>query len=183
MPRSTFLGWCVSTPPTCTPTPSRSKFALLLKRLHTPTFRFSMAKLSSVIAPFMATILLVVYSAEAFTASPRTSLPVVPSTVNGINFRLRASEGGDDSVGLPPLPSQKGAALKEEPAPLERAAVTPVSSIDAVQEGGASYPINLPSPLLLATSMVLAISSIGKEIAWFYFLIFWSIACASLCVN
>ena len=132
----------------------------------------------------MATVLLVVYSADAFTASPRTSLPGVPSTVNDITFRLQASEGGDDSGGLPPLPSQKGAALKEEPAPPERATVTPVSSTDAVQEGGASYPINLPSPLLLATSMVLAISSTGKVIAWCYFLIFWAILlCESLRVN
>ena len=142
-----------------------------------------MTKLSISIAPFMVTIFLVVYSAEAFTASPRTSLPVVPSAVNGINFRLQASEGGDDSVGLPPLPSQKGAALKEKPAPLERASGTPVSSADAVQEGGASYPINLPSPLLLATSMVLAISSIGKEIVCFYFLFFLALCLCKFACN
>jgi hypothetical protein len=134
-----------------------------------------MAKLSNAIAPFMAAILLVVYSAEAFTASPRKSLPVVPSTVNGITFRFQASEGGNDSLGLPPLPSQKGAALKEEPAPVERIAVTLVPSTDAVEEDGASYPIDLPSPLLLATSMVLAISSTGKEIVWCYFLLFWAV--------
>ncbi|KAL3761815.1 hypothetical protein ACHAW5_003924 [Stephanodiscus triporus] len=116
-----------------------------------------MAKLSNTIVP---TILLVVYSAEAFTTSPRTLMPVVP--VNVVTFRLHASEGGADPVGLPPLPSQMGAVLKEEPAPVERAAITSVSSTDAVEDGGASYPINLPSPLLLATSMVLAISSTGS---------------------
>jgi hypothetical protein len=131
-----------------------------------------MAKLSNAIVPFMATILLVVYSAEAFTTSPRTSMTDVPSTVNVITFRLHASEGGDDSVGLPPLPSQTGAVLKEEPAPVERAAITSASSTDAVEDGGASYPINLPSPLLLATSMVLAISSTGKELVWCYLLLF-----------
>mmetsp|Transcript_23988 Transcript_23988/g.42964 ORF Transcript_23988/g.42964 Transcript_23988/m.42964 type:complete len:182 (+) Transcript_23988:87-632(+) len=126
-----------------------------------------MMKLNTVM-PLMASIILF-YTAEAFSPAPKTSLQRFSSTVGVVAGRnavqLQASEDGEDfttDVGLPPLPSQKGAPPKEEPAP---ASVKPVAAAsNAVEEKDqeASYPIDLPSPVLLSTSMFLAISSIGS---------------------
>ena len=73
---------------------------------------------------------------------------------------------------MPPLPSQKGAVVKkkepvtaavEEPAaPAAEREVSTTSNVVVDEEEGTSYPIDLPSPVLLGASMVLAISSIGK---------------------
>eukprot|EP00571_Detonula_confervacea_P011495 CAMPEP_0172306734 /NCGR_PEP_ID=MMETSP1058-20130122/7741_1 /TAXON_ID=83371 /ORGANISM="Detonula confervacea, Strain CCMP 353" /LENGTH=182 /DNA_ID=CAMNT_0013018711 /DNA_START=59 /DNA_END=607 /DNA_ORIENTATION=- len=123
-----------------------------------------MTKLSTMIMPLTAAILF--YTAEAFAPATRTSLPRVSSAGSGVvasrnSFQLRASEGGDEDVGMPTLPSQqKGVPLKIEPAPVQPAA--PVVTTDVVEEELRSYPIDLPSPALLATSMFLMISSIGS---------------------
>jgi len=119
-------------------------------------------------------VILVVYTAEAFTPSQRRTI-LVPrissSIVVSSNTVLKASEGSDDEVGLPPLPSQKGAVVKkkepitavEEPAaPETEREVSTTSNVVVDEQEGTSYPIDLPSPVLLGASMVLAISSIGK---------------------
>ena len=116
---------------------------------------------------------IVVYTAEAFTPSQRTILVprISSSIVVSSNTVLKTSEGSDDEVGLPPLPSQKGAVVKkkepitdvEEPAaPETEREVSTTSNVVVDEEEGTSYPIDLPSPVLLGASMVLAISSIGK---------------------
>jgi hypothetical protein len=72
-------------------------------------------------------------------------------------------------VGLPPLPSQLAqTAVAEEtissPKEEEETVVSSSSSATTtVEEETTSYPIDLPSPILLASSMVLAISSTGKK--------------------
>ena len=116
---------------------------------------------------------IVVYTAEAFTPSQRTILVprISSSIVVSSNTVLKTSEGSDDEVGLPPLPSQKGAVVKkkepitdvEEPAaPETEREVSTTSNVVVDEQEGTSYPIDLPSPVLLGASMVLAISSIGK---------------------
>lgn len=124
---------------------------------------------------------LLFHASEAFSPAtsalspPRllsTSSAVVGAPDHRNPFQLRASseEDGGDGAGLPPLPSQKdSSATKEEPSPIESVAAPPVAAVSsndvvAAEENdeGASYPINLPSPVLLATSMVLAIASTGS---------------------
>ena len=122
----------------------------------------------------MAAFILV--SVDAFAPTQkRISSPTRISLLSSNNIisirspiHLQASEGEDEQVGLPPLPSQKNAEPKvEQPAVVEAAPTpSPVASstdVASTEEEGTSYPINLPSPILLASSMVLAISSIGKE--------------------
>ena len=133
-----------------------------------------MAYLSnSLFTSIVVAVILVVYTAEAFTPSQRTILVprISSSIVVGSNTVLKTSEGSDDEVGLPPLPSQKGAVVKkkepitdvEEPAaPETEREVSTTSNVVVDEEEGTSYPIDLPSPVLLGASMVLAISSIGK---------------------
>ncbi|KAL7426452.1 hypothetical protein ACHAXH_000352 [Discostella pseudostelligera] len=87
-----------------------------------------------------------------------------------------ASEQNDVVVGLPPLPSSQRLANEGEvgaKVSASAASSSPTTSdIDNKEGGGAgssstttattSYPIDLPSPILLATSMILAIASIGS---------------------
>ena len=119
----------------------------------------------SIVLPFIAAVL-PFYTVEAFAPGSRTSLSL-PRVCGGVEdhlynaVQLRASEEGEDEVGLPPLPSQMdAAALKELTASPVASPVEPVSAV-AEEEEETSYPINLPSPVLLATSMVLAIASTG----------------------
>ena len=133
-----------------------------------------MAYLSnSIFTSLVVAVILVVYTAEAFTPSQRTILVprISSSIVVSSNTVLKTSEGSDDEVGLPPLPSQKGAVVKkkepitdvEEPAaPETEREVSTTSNVVVDEQEGTSYPIDLPSPVLLGASMVLAISSIGK---------------------
>lgn len=129
-----------------------------------------MMKLLKTAMPLMASIILF-YTAEAFSSAPRTSLQRVScSSTAGVvagrnSLQLQASEEGEDfttDVGLPPLPSQKDAPPKEERTVASPVEPAPASNDVEVKEQEASYPIDLPSPALLATSMVLAISSIGS---------------------
>ena len=83
---------------------------------------------------------------------------------------LRMSNEDDEGpVGLPPLPSQQAqTAVAEETISSQKKEEEAVvssssSSAAAVEEETTSYPIDLPSPILLASSMVLAISSTGKK--------------------
>mmetsp|Transcript_11919 Transcript_11919/g.20704 ORF Transcript_11919/g.20704 Transcript_11919/m.20704 type:complete len:187 (+) Transcript_11919:49-609(+) len=112
-------------------------------------------------------------TAEAFSTTPRAAaVRQVPSTFGVVGIRntvtLQATDDDEEPMGLPTLPSQKGAAPKEEVASTPSAVATqasaPVASTNnvAVEEEGTSYPIDLPSPVLLAASMVLAISSTGS---------------------
>ncbi|MDB4430507.1 hypothetical protein N9140_00960 [bacterium] len=134
-----------------------------------------MAYLSnSLFTSIVVAVILVVYTAEAFTPSQRTILVprISSSIVVSSNTVLKASEGSDDEVGLPPLPSQKGAVVKkkepitaveeESAAPETEREVSTTSKVVVDEQEGTSYPIDLPSPVLLGASMVLAISSIGK---------------------
>jgi hypothetical protein len=63
-----------------------------------------------------------------------------------------SAEDDEPAVGLPPLPSEE--AVKKKEAVDEQQQV--------VQKTTTSYPIDLPSPILLALSMILAISSTGS---------------------
>jgi len=85
--------------------------------------------------------------------------------------QLRMSTDDEEEiVGLPPLPSDAGKVVKaveQKAAPAQQpdavASSNSASSSSAVEEEELqAYPIDLPSPILLATSMVLAISSIGS---------------------
>lgn len=80
-----------------------------------------------------------------------------------------STDDEEEVVGLPPLPSDAGKAVKvveqqtaPPPAPAVTSTVASSSAVEEKEEELQSYPIDLPSPILLATSMVLAISSIGK---------------------
>mmetsp|Transcript_26200 Transcript_26200/g.56480 ORF Transcript_26200/g.56480 Transcript_26200/m.56480 type:complete len:197 (-) Transcript_26200:321-911(-) len=139
-----------------------------------------MKLLNSVMLPLMASILLfytTTTTTEAFSpvASRSTTLPISSSSPIAVGRRAiviahASSEDEDDGVvGLPTLPSQKNAPPKVEPAvtAVESSPIATASSAATKVEGESeeelqSYPINLPSPILLATSMVLAISSIGS---------------------
>jgi hypothetical protein len=78
-----------------------------------------------------------------------------------------ANDDEEGPVGLPPLPSQMAqtAVADETPQKKEEEAVvsSSTSATTTVEEETTSYPIDLPSPILLASSMVLAISSTGKK--------------------
>jgi len=74
-----------------------------------------------------------------------------------------STDDEEEIVGLPPLPSDAGKV--EQPAAVVSS--NSASSSSAVEEEELqAFPIDLPSPILLATSMVLAISSIGKKSEW-----------------
>ena len=81
-----------------------------------------------------------------------------------------STDDEEEIVGLPPLPSDAGKVVKaveQKAAQPAAAAVVSSNSSSAVEEEELqAYPIDLPSPILLATSMVLAISSIGKKSEW-----------------
>ena len=78
-----------------------------------------------------------------------------------------SNDDEEEAVGLPPLPSQLAqTAVAEETISSqkkEEAVVSSSSAVATVEEETTSYPIDLPSPILLASSMVLAISSTGKK--------------------
>jgi hypothetical protein len=77
-----------------------------------------------------------------------------------------ANDDEEGPVGLPPLPSQMAqTAVADETISSQKKEEDTVvsSSSSAVEEETTSYPIDLPSPILLASSMVLAISSTGKK--------------------
>ena len=123
-----------------------------------------------IVASFIAVTFLV-YTVESFTPTQRVAR--VSSYNIGRNIiQLHAAEDDSDGSGLPPLPSQKGAVVskvveEDADAAVKRmredwAEPTSSSSTEVAEEGGTSYPIDLPSPVLLGLSMVLAISSIGK---------------------
>jgi len=132
-----------------------------------------MARISNTlfVTSFIAVIFLV-YTVESFTPTQRVAR--VSSYNIGQNIiRLHAAEDDSNASSLPPLPSQKGAVPKvvveeDADAAVKRmredwAEPTSSSSTEvAEEEEGTSYPIDLPSPVLLGLSMVLAISSIGK---------------------
>ena len=143
--------------------------------IQPPVVHHSIMMRISIILPFIAAAL-PFYTVEAFAPGSRTSLSLPRVCGGGVEDRynavqLRASEEGDDSS-LPPLPSQMdAAALKELTASPAASPVEPVSAVSnevAEEEEETSYPINLPSPVLLGTSMVLAIASTGKQ----YFVIY-----------
>mmetsp|Transcript_25871 Transcript_25871/g.40596 ORF Transcript_25871/g.40596 Transcript_25871/m.40596 type:complete len:150 (+) Transcript_25871:543-992(+) len=93
------------------------------------------------------------------------------ATIIGRMTQLQMSTDEEEVVGLPPLPSDAGktnaakAKVVEQqttaPAPEAPAAVVTSNAVVEKEELQA-YPIDLPSPILLSTSMVLAISSIGS---------------------
>jgi hypothetical protein len=101
--------------------------------------------------------------------STTTTTSSFPPLIIGRIAELRMSNGDEEApVGLPPLPSQMAqtavadetiSSQKKE----EEAVVSSSSSAATVEEETTSYPIDLPSPILLASSMVLAISSTGKK--------------------
>ena len=117
-------------------------------------------------------LILLFYTVESFTPTQRVAR--VSSYNIGHNIiQLNAADDDSNGSGLPPLPSQKGAVVSkvvEEDADeaVKRmredwAEPTSSSSTEVAEEEGTSYPIDLPSPVLLGLSMVLAISSIGKH--------------------
>ena len=136
---------------------------------------------------FIAAALLLLLSQGGEAFSPTRPSQVVLSTTQQRNIKnvgrmtttpliLQMSTDNDNEevVGLPPLPSDAGKAVVE---PQQQSAPPPAavsevatssntassSSVEKEEEELLqSYPIDLPSPILLATSMVLAISSIGK---------------------
>jgi hypothetical protein len=137
---------------------------------------------------FLAAVLLLLVqsSVEAFsslhsTTCHRPSLSkkkCVSTTATSSSFspliigriaELRMSNGDEEApVGLPPLPSQlaQTAVADETNSSQKKEEETVVSSSTSatttVEEETTSYPIDLPSPILLASSMVLAISSTGS---------------------
>ena len=121
------------------------------------------------VTPFIAVILLF-FTVESFTPTQRVAR--VSSYVGRNIIQLYAAEDDSNVSSLPPLPSQKGAVVskvveEDADAAVKRmredwAEPTSSSSTEVAEEEGTSYPIDLPSPVLLGLSMVLAISSIGK---------------------
>lgn len=88
------------------------------------------------------------------------SHPTPPSMNTKTTTKIRAADD-DRDVGLPPLPSQ-GAPPREVPARRSPAEAAPAPDAPAPAGAARAYPVDLPSPVLLGTSMVLAISSIGS---------------------
>ena len=120
-----------------------------------------MMKFLTTFLPLMAAILSC-YTAEAFSPVARPSMTRVQP--------LRSSE--DDEVTLPTLPSQKDAApvkVQEPVAAAPVAAPVTTSAVVKEEEEGTSYPIDLPSPVLLGASMVLAISGTGEYTFTIYY--------------
>ena len=137
-----------------------------------------------------AALLLLSQGGEAFSPT-RSSQGVLSTTQQRSNtninivgrmtpqlLRMSTDDNDDEEevVGLPPLPSDAGKSVEppqqsSAPPPAavsttEVATSTNTASTSTVEKEEEellqSYPIDLPSPILLATSMVLAISSIGK---------------------
>jgi len=111
---------------------------------------------------------------EAFslTSSCRSSLLTTarcstPRFGRITQLQMSADDEDEEPVGLPPLPSdaavKKVVAEQQTSSPQKAVVSNNASSSSAVEDEATSYPIDLPSPILLATSMVLAISSIGKK--------------------
>lgn len=162
--------------------------------------------LSPAKAPLLASVILLLLSAaEAFSpALPSRSSPLrraaAPATIgtyvsgrlNGNPVVVRASED-DEAVGsLPTLPSQArredgGAPADATPpaaAPAESVSVQAHKTVGDAEGAGeaASYPIDLPSPVLLSTSMVLAIAATGEEGEALFIFYFCSMPKLSSCI-
>jgi hypothetical protein len=121
-----------------------------------------------------ALLLLLSPQGEAFslTSSCRSSLLTTarcstPRFGRITQLQMSADDEDEEPVGLPPLPSdaavKKVVAEQQTSSPQKAVVSNNASSSSAVEDEATSYPIDLPSPILLATSMVLAISSIGKK--------------------
>ena len=149
-------------------------------------------KSSSMMAAAVVAVVLLLSSSHVEAFAPTRPSQAVVSTTQRSNtstnivgrmtpliLQMSTDDGEEEVVGLPPLPSDAGKAVVEpqqqqQSAPPPPAAVSTVevatstntassSSVEKEEEElQQSYPIDLPSPILLATSMVLAISSIGK---------------------
>jgi len=120
-----------------------------------------------------ALLLLLSPQGEAFsvTSSCRSSLLTTarcstPRFGRITQLQMSADDEDEEPVGLPPLPSdaavKKVVAEQQTSSPQKAVVSNNASSSSAVEDEATSYPIDLPSPILLATSMVLAISSIGS---------------------
>ena len=129
-----------------------------------------MARLLNMLLVTSFVALILFYTVESFTPTQRVAR-VSPYNIGHNIIQLHAAEDDSNGSSLPPLPSQKGAVPKVEEdadAAVKRMREDwsqPTSSSTEVaeeEEEGTSYPIDLPSPVLLGLSMVLAISSIGK---------------------
>ena len=90
--------------------------------------------------------------ANSAAFSPAVSRGVISAPTRTLRYELGAT--GDDESDLPPLPSAASAAPIEQPKP--KAVESPI------EEEVASYPLNFPSPLLLASSILLTIASTGS---------------------
>ena len=100
------------------------------------------------------TCALVLLQAANLAAFPPAVSRGVVSAPRPLLSELRSATGDDDESDLPPLPSAASAAPIEEPKPKAVGA--------SIEEETTSYPLNFPSPLLLASSMLLTISSTGS---------------------
>mmetsp|Transcript_1429 Transcript_1429/g.3226 ORF Transcript_1429/g.3226 Transcript_1429/m.3226 type:complete len:172 (-) Transcript_1429:474-989(-) len=116
--------------------------------------------MKSIFTPFLVALAL---SSSAAAFSPVIPSRIVrtssPCTRDSIQLLL-SSPSDDDQQGTSPV-----ADLPDDiPAPVNAASVTTESKAVAVEENttSSSYPINLPSPILLSSSMVLAIAATGS---------------------
>mmetsp|Transcript_23254 Transcript_23254/g.35033 ORF Transcript_23254/g.35033 Transcript_23254/m.35033 type:complete len:218 (-) Transcript_23254:264-917(-) len=142
------------------------------KVLYIKTTETMVSNSSSSFMAVAAVLLLLSSQGEAFAPSrpslstnKRCSSPLI--TIGRMTQLQMSTDDEEEIVGLPPLPSDAGKVVKaveQKAAPAQQpAAAAVVSSNSAVEEEELqAYPIDLPSPILLATSMVLAISSIGS---------------------
>ena len=146
-------------------------------------------KSSSMMAAAVVAVVLLLSSSHVEAFAPTRPSQAVVSTTQRSNtstnivgrmtpliLQMSTDDGEEEVVGLPPLPSDAGKAVVEpqqqQSAPPAAASTVEVatssntassSTVEKEEEElQQSYPIDLPSPILLATSMVLAISSIGK---------------------
>jgi len=132
---------------------------------------------SSSLAVTAVLLLFSLFQGEAFSPAARPSqFQLVTTTqqqrsslIGRVTPLLQMSTDDDEVMGLPPLPSDAGKAVvvpqQQQSAPPAAVVSTTSNNNNAVEKEDEllqSYPIDLPSPILLATSMVLAISSIGS---------------------
>ena len=114
-----------------------------------------------------AVLLLLSVQGDAFSVRPSALLTNSKCFGRMTHLQMSTDNEEEQPVGLPPLPSDAGKAkvVEEIAPPQPQAVVSNAATSSAVEEEETtSYPIDLPSPVLLSTSMVLAISSVGKNI-------------------
>ena len=131
-----------------------------------------MARISNMFVVSFIAVILLFCTVESFTPTQRVARVSSYNNIGQNVIQLHAAEDDSNGSSLPPLPSQKGVVPKvvveeDADAAVKRmredwAEPTSSSSTEVAEEEGTSYPIDLPSPVLLGLSMVLAISSIGK---------------------